>query len=115
MKQKVLDLLKERHEINITEFPKLIPEAKGKYSIFMPVKQGINPNILWVNGVTEEFIDVFNELLIDKRLIEWKPSNILMYIADNSPIYTEIDLFKKKYLKKQIDCWLPITIILKSK
>ncbi len=48
MKKKILKLLKERREINITEFHTFIPESKGEYAIYMPVKDNINPNILWM-------------------------------------------------------------------
>jgi hypothetical protein len=113
MKQKILELLKERREINITDFHTFIPESKGEYSIYMSVKPDINPNILWMAGVTQDFIKAFNELLIDEKLIDWKPVDIMCYMFDGSPIYNT-KLCEKKYLKKQTECWLPIAITLKQ-
>jgi hypothetical protein len=113
MKTKILALLKERGEINITEFRTLIPESKGEYSIYMPVKPSFNPNVLWMGLVTQEFIKCFNELLIVKELIDWNPKDILSYMIDNSPIYN-VKLFKKEDFKKQTECWLPIVIFLKK-
>jgi len=112
MKQKILELLKERHEINITDFHTLIPESKGEYAMYMPVRSGLNPNILWMSRVSQDFIKVFNELMIEEGLIEWKPSNILRFMLDGSPIYSSIRLCKTRYIKKETECWLPIVIIL---
>jgi len=113
MKQKILELLKEKREINITDFHKLIPQSKGEYAIYMPVKKGINPNILWMAKLTQDFIKAFNELLIEEKLIEWKPVSIVSYLFDGSPIY-DMELFQEKYLKKEVECWLPIVITLKQ-
>ena len=113
MKQKILELLKEKHEINMTDFHKFIPEIKGEYAMFMPVNPGINPNILWLSSVTQDFILAFNQLLIDEKLIDWRPTDIKCYIFDNSPIY-DMKLCQRKDIKKQNKCWLPIVITQKQ-
>jgi len=113
MKQKILELLKERREINITDFHSFIPESKGEYAMYMPVKPGLNQNILWMAELTQDFIKAFNELMIDEKLIEWKPTDIMCYMFDGSPIYN-MKLCEKKYIKKQVKCWLPIVITLKQ-
>jgi hypothetical protein len=110
MKQKILELLKERGKINITDFHTFIPELKGEYAMYMPVKQGLNPNILWIANVNQEFIKAFNELLIDEKIIKWEPADIWCYMYDGSPIYTNMKLCEKKHIKKSVECWLPIVI-----
>ena len=113
MKQKILELLKKRREINLTEFHNLIPESNGKYAMFMPTKPGFNPNILWMAEVTSDFIKAFNELLINEKLIEFKPAHIMCYFFDGSPIYADMKLFEDKHMKKQTECWMPIVVTLK--
>ena len=115
MKNKLIELLKDRQQINITELPKLIPEIKGEYSMYMPVKKGFNPNILWLAGVSQDFIKVFNSLLIKEKKIEWKPSNLMVFVFDQSPIYSNISIADRKLAKTKKECWLPIAIKLKKK
>ena len=112
MKMKLLKLLAERKEIYFTELPELMPEIKGEYSIYMPVKKGINPNILWLEGVTQDFIKVFNELLIEDESIDWEPKNILLLLVDGKPIYGEIPLAGPKIIKSKKECWMPMSIML---
>jgi len=114
LKVLILDLLKKNGKINITDFHNLIPESKGDYAMYMPVIPGVNPNILWMAGVSQDFIKAFNELLIDEKQIEWKASDLMYYMFDGSPIYSDIKLCKKSYIKKQTKCWLPIVIALKQ-
>ena len=110
MKNKLIELLKDRQQINITELPKLIPEIKGEYSIYMPAKKGLNPNILWLAGVSQDFIKVFNSLLTDEKKIEWEPRGVMFFILDGSPIYTNIPMADSKLIEKETECWLPICI-----
>jgi hypothetical protein len=48
MEKKLLKILENKGSIYFTEITKLMPETKGEYAIFMPVKEGVNPNIVWV-------------------------------------------------------------------
>ena len=113
MKQKILELLKEHREINSTDFTNLIPESKGEYTIYMPVREGINPNIVWMYGVTKQFIKDLNELMIDEKLIDWKSVDVMIFVFDGSPIYT-MKICDKKCLHHQNECWLPVVITLKK-
>ena len=115
MKKKLLKLLAERKEIYFTELPELMPEIKGEYSIYMPVNKGINPNILWLAGVTQDFIKVFNELLIEDKSIDWKPQNIFLLLVDGKPIYGGMPIAEPKMIKSKKECWLPMSIMLAGK
>ena len=115
MKKKLLNLLAERKEIYLTELPELMPEIKGKYSAYMPVKKGVNPNILWLAGVTQDFIKVFSDLLIEDKSIDWKPQDIFFLLVDGKPIYRDIPLAKQKSIKSKKECWLPVSIMLAEK
>ena len=115
MKTKLIKLLSERKEIYFIELPELMPEIKGEFSIYMPVKKGINPNILWLGGVTQDFIKVFNELLIEEKTIDWKPQNIFLLLVDGKPIYGNIPIVEPKMIKGKKECWLPMSIMLAEK
>ena len=110
MKQKILELLKERKEINLTDLNELLPDIKGEFSMYLPVKDGYNNNILLLQNVSKEFIEIFNYLQQNK-IIELKPVNIMCYLFDGSPCYKAI-LFNNKIAKKQTYCWQPTTITL---
>jgi hypothetical protein len=115
METKIIKLLKEKGSLNITELHTFIPEIKGDYVIYMPTHEGLNKNIFWLCDVSNDFIKIFNRLLIEKQLINWKPINLMTWIIDGSPIYTNVKTFEKKYIKKQTECWMPIAIYLKTK
>ena len=110
MKEKLLKLLKERKEINLTDLPIIMPEIIGVFSMYIPVKSGYNPNILLLQNVNQDFIIAFNELQSEK-IVEFKLVDIMVFIFDNSPIYT-IDLCNKKLAKTQKHCWQPTQLIL---
>ena len=110
MKTKLIDLLTEQKEIYFTELPHLMPEIKGKYAMYMPVKEGVNPNILWLAGVTQEFIDIFNELFNKEKKIDIEVRGIFLFLADQKPIYTHVPIAKPKSLNGKKECWLPIII-----
>jgi hypothetical protein len=110
MKKQILKLLQEKKSINITDFLRYMPEIKGEYSMYMPVNPGLNEKILWLSGVNKEFIDAFNELLVKDKMITCNPSNLMNFLIDGSPVYQDIKIFEKKYAKKQVHCWYPITV-----
>jgi hypothetical protein len=110
MKQKILELLKLKKQINLTDFHKLIPEIKGDFSMYLPVNDGYNKNILLLQNVKQDFIVAFNELQAEK-IATLKPTNLLIYLSDGSPCYNE-KLFNNNIAKKQTHCWQPAIITL---
>ena len=112
MKDKILQKLKEG-KIFITELPLLFPEIKGEYSVYMPVKEGFNKNILWLSNVSQDFIKVFNELLIEKKLIDVINEPIDELIFYSKPIYG-LPRINKTRMKNQKHCWMPVSIIFKG-
>lgn len=108
MKDKIIELLKEHNEINLTDFKNLIPECSGIYAMYMPVVKGYNKNILLIDKVSKEFIETFNYLR-DNKIIEILPANIMTYLFDNSPIYN-LPLVDSKNNRKQTHCWQPTKI-----
>jgi len=106
----LLKLLTPGKKIMITTLLKDLPEIKGDFAIYMPVNKGINENILWINGVSKDFITVFNNLLVDLKLITWNPEHIITYLLTESPIYSKPQITTEKQLKSQTVCWLPISI-----
>lgn len=113
MKQKILEILKERKQVNITEFHNLIPESKGEFSMYMPVKPGNNPNILWMGGINKEFTQAINKLMVDEKLIDWEPVHLIIYLWAGSPIYANIPIATKRRAKGKKRCWMPIILKLK--
>ena len=97
----------------ITDIAKKLPQIKGEFAIYMPVKKGINPNIFWMNGVSKDFITVFNNLLITKKLLQWQPEHLFTFIYLQAPIYSAKQLTNEKQLKTKEELWLPISITLK--
>ncbi len=115
MKQKLIELLQQKESIFLTDLYKLMPEINGEYAIYMPMKEGYNPNIVWCINVSQEFIKVFNELLIDDKTIDWNPEEIWSLIFENAAIMSNIPLAKPNLLKTKKECWLPISIKLSNK
>jgi hypothetical protein len=109
MKKKLLKLLAKKKEIYFLDLPELMPEIKGEFSIYMSVKPGINPNILWLAGVTNKFIKVFNEVLIEEKSVVWEPINPMFVIFDGKPMYS-MPIAKASLAKSQKECWLPIIL-----
>jgi hypothetical protein len=100
----------KKDEIAITDFPELIPDIKGEYAIYMSVKEGYNPNVLWLLSVSQDFIIAFNQLLIDEKKIDWRPCHLYEYLFVGSPIYTNLKPATKRLMKGKSECWMPIFI-----
>lgn len=115
MKKKLLKLLSERKEICITQLYELMPEIKGEYGMFMPVKAGLNPNVLWLGGVSQEFIHLYNKLWLEEKVIDWEPVNIWEYLFEGAPIPTLPIVSKRKIKLSKKVCWMPIKIKLLKK
>ena len=114
MKKKIIKILAEKGEIYFTELKMLIPEIKGKFAIYMPVKDNINPNILLLDGVSSDFIKIFNELFIEKK-IYWNAVRIVDILTSGAPMYSGIPIATMKRAKTKEHCWLPIKIKLKER
>ncbi len=114
MKEKLLQLLAENKmgHIFLADLPELMPEIKGDLALYMPIKKGYNPNILWVNRVNDEFIDTFLDL-ITNNIIDWQPEGFLSVAFEHAHIYTGIPLFEKRMMKTKTKCWCPVRIFLK--
>lgn len=115
MEDKLLNILEKNGVVFLTELPKLMPEIKGEFAIFMPVNKGFNPNILLLHGVTQEFIKVFNKLLVDDKIIEWKREDVFTLMFHGVPIYAGISMATPRRIRTKKECWLPVSIKLKAK
>jgi hypothetical protein len=114
IRERVLEILRAREKVYLTEFPALIPEIKGEKAMYMPMKPGFNPNVLWLGMVSEQFIEVFNQLMTGEQVIGWEPeTRMWMLLADSAPIYSDIPLATVSRVKKgKNECWLPIRIFI---
>lgn len=110
IKDRIVEILKERGEVNLTHFFHLIPEIKGEYEMYAPLKEPYNPNIMLISGVSQEFIQAFSDLNQAKE-IEVTPVDIMIFMFDGSPIY-HMKLFQKRHFKTKTVCWQPVSISL---
>jgi len=111
MKNKILQLLKEQNEIYLLDLFKIMPEIKGEYAIYMPVQKGFNPNVLWADHVSKEFIEVFNQLFIHDQSIDVIPTSMMDILFYGKTIYAGIPFINKRRAKSKIKCWMPISLI----
>ena len=109
LRNKLLSLLK-KEEIYLLELPNMLPEIKGEYSICVPSKEGLNPNVLMLHGVTQEFVSVLNELL-GEQLIAYQDKNIMDVLFEGKPMY-DMEIASKKTIKTKKECWLPVSLTL---
>jgi hypothetical protein len=114
MKTKILELLKSKGQINLTDFRMLIPESKGDLAMYLPMKEGYNQNVLISNLVTVEFIEAWNQLVITEMIVDWIPVDIFEYLFCNSPIIVMPLATMRKALKSQKHCFLPTALKLKK-
>ncbi len=110
MKEKILKLLSERDRVFLTELKYLLPEISGEYSFYMPLLDGLNPNILWVANVSEEFNRALFDLINDKK-IQWKVKSFYELLFEGGDIY-DLPIATLKMTKTKKHCWLPIEISL---
>lgn len=114
MRERLLELLKERGEIHATEINTLIPEFNGDYTLYMPVIKGVNPRIIFFSNVSLEFKDIIYQLMIKEKIVTWQPVNWWTVIYEGLPIIAGVPIAEKKYVKSKKECWLPIVIKLKE-
>jgi hypothetical protein len=112
MEEILIDILKEKNQINLTDLQKYIPEIKGEYSIYLPTNEGMNKNILLLDGVSKDFIECYNKLL-KENVCEMIPVNIIDFLFMGSGVYS-LRLFKKNLMYKQTECWQPTAIKIKT-
>ena len=110
MKKKIIEILKERGVLNITDLLNLMPEIKGEYSLYMPVKEGGNRNILWIGNVNLKFKKAFDELLMRDKIIAWYPADVWEFLWMGSPCYKLPLVTPRRAKCGKKECWMPITI-----
>lgn len=111
MKDKLLSLIDEMGEVYFTDLPELLPECVGEYAIHAQLKEGYNPNVLLLNGVSQDFIEVFNDLVQQQRVLEIDPRGALVAILDGCPMYGGIPVATMAKVKKGKKlCWLPVVL-----
>jgi hypothetical protein len=111
VQDKIIELVSERERVFLTEIPRLIPEIEGEFAMYMSVVDGINPNILWVSGVIEDFPEILHELLVNGDKIRWQPADLQEMLFNSKPIYTKIPIATLKMAKTKKECWLPVEIV----
>ena len=109
MKKKLLQIIADTYDICLTEIPKMIPESKGEYSAYLPVKNGYNPNILMVGNVSQDFIKLFNELEQSKQIIK-EPCTVMIHLIDGAPVYSLPIVTNTKGMKGKKEHWIPLVI-----
>ena len=109
MRNELLNLIKSKGTVKTTEIPDLLPIAKGEGAMFLPTNEGYNNNILILANVNVDFIRAYNEL-ITANLIYLDEISIHEYIISGTPIYSNLQLMTKDYLKTQENVWLPTVI-----
>lgn len=108
MKNIIIDLFTETHELPLTAFKSRIQEIKGDYDFFFPAKGIEDTNILLISGVNKEFISVFNALIGD-NILTFEPCSFLVVNFDGGEIY-DLPLAKAKKLDYKTPHWLPLLI-----
>jgi hypothetical protein len=106
----LLKLLTPGKNIMITTLFEDLPEIKGEFGICMPMKKGMNQNILWINKVSKDFVTVFNNLLNKAELITWNPESIVTFFYLKAPCYDVEQITIPKHFYTQKQYWLPISI-----
>jgi hypothetical protein len=88
-----------------------MPEIRGEFAIYMPIKEGYNPNVIWADNVSKEYIAVFNEVVVFEKKADIKPIEFWALLFDGKPIYSHIPFIDIKWLKSKKTCWMPIALI----
>jgi hypothetical protein len=111
MKEKLIKLLKTKGSVNFTDLPKLMPEIKGDYTMYLPLGKNGNPNIILVDKVRSEFIEEFNEV---KGKIDLNLESVFSLMFDNSTVYSNMPIASKSDTRGTRECWLPSSLSLKQ-
>ena len=114
MKNEIVKYLKENGPTIGSLLPKVIKGAEGDFCMNMSVKPGLNKNIIWFWGVSLEFHEAFNALLIDEKIIDWRPVTFFEVAAEGAPLIVGVPIVTKALMKGKKECWMPIEIFIKK-
>lgn len=121
LRRQVLDVLmdpKNKGGIYITQLHDLMPlfpGIAGNESIYMPVKEGANPNLVWLNNVSSEFSHAFSRLLLEDKAITWEAvDDIFKMIVEAPATKTPLPLARPEDITGKQERWVPITISLRA-
>lgn len=109
MKEKLLQIIANWGDVCITSLPQMMPEIKGEYAMYTPMKDGYNPNVLMLHGVSQDFIKVFNDLEQNK-IIEKIPTTLMIVMIDGGGIYDLPIATVSRVKKSKKECWIPLLI-----
>lgn len=110
MKDKIIEIVNEFHDIAITALKKQIPEICGDFDLMLTTKDINDSNILIISGVNAEFIQAITELH-QNEIIDYRPVDIYTIMFDQGEIYNlPIVKARKKFKQYKSLHWLPIII-----
>lgn len=109
MRNKLIEILKNRNNIPLTSILEMIPESKGEYAMFMPMEKGCNENVFIAVKVSQEFIHLWNEFEQNKY-IDWMPCGIIDFMFENAPIYNAKLATVAMVKRGKKECWMPVLI-----
>lgn len=109
MRDKLIEILKDRDNIPITTILEMIPESKGEFAMFMPMQKGCNENVFIAAKVSQDFIHLWNEFEQNKYLA-WMPCGIMEYLFENANIYRSKIATVAMVKRGKKECWMPVLI-----
>lgn len=111
MKKLIIEILKDRGNTPLTIIARDIQESKGELSMYLPIAEGYNPNVLMCSNVNADFIEALNSLITSKE-ITYEPCSIMIYMFDQAPIFYKPKLVNDNHLRKgcKTHCWMPILV-----
>ena len=108
MKNKLIEILKERGDISFTLIPELIPEARGELAMFATPNPGFNENVILLRGINKHFITIFNMLYAEK-IVSLESCSVMIIMWDGAPVYGD-KICTKRMLKGKSQCWMPMLL-----
>jgi hypothetical protein len=116
MRDKIIEILKERYELPMTLFRELIPEAQGETDmIFTNFNYDINANVLIAADVSDELINTLNDLL-DNKIVEYVVTTEDVFIKAGAPCYPypivkerKLNDLIKGFCYKRVH-WMPVLV-----
>ncbi len=102
MREKILNLVRERRHVSFAELERLLGDAMvGDCDITLRDEN----TILW-SGVSEQFAETFNDL-VRTGAVRLKPASLFVYLVDGKAL--TLPLVKGRYHYKQPH-WLPVVL-----
>ena len=108
MKQKIIELVKNKTDLSLTAFKSHLPEIEGDLEYHFPAKGVEATNILLIANVNQEFIDGIHDL-INAQILTFQPCDFYIVTYDGGEVY-DLPLVKKNQLQYKELHWLPILI-----